>query len=51
MNEGIKKAIANGVHFAETGPELEDNENVKTMWSSFKTEQHKRRRCYIKSIS
>ncbi len=51
MNEGIKTAIANKVQFAETGPELEDNENVKTMWDSFKTEQHKRRRCFIKSIS
>lgn len=50
MNEGIKTAIANKVKFAETGPELEDNENVKTMWDSFKTEQHKRRRCFIKSI-
>ncbi|NMA22202.1 MAG: GNAT family N-acetyltransferase [Spirochaetales bacterium] len=50
MNEGIKQAIANGVEYAETGPELEHNDNVRTLWAGFKTEQHKRRRCYIKSI-
>ena len=51
MNEGIKHAIANGVKWAETGPELEHNDNVQTLWGSFKTEQHKRRRCYIKQLS
>lgn len=50
MNEGIKRAIANGVLYAETGPELEDNNNVQTQWKSFHTEQHKRRRCYIRSL-
>lgn len=50
MNEGIKRAIANGVQFAETGPELEDNDNVQTQWKSFKVEQHKRRRCYGKTL-
>ncbi len=46
LNEGIKKAIEKGVVFAETGPELEDNEHVQTQWKGFETEQHKRRRCY-----
>ncbi len=50
LNEGIKRAIANGVKYAETGPELEDNENVKTQWKTFDARQHKRRRCYIKKI-
>ena len=50
MNEGIKRAIANHVQFAETGPELEDNMNVQTQWKSFEHVQHKRRRCYKKSI-
>lgn len=50
LNEGIKRAIANGVKYAETGPELEDNEYVRTLWAGFETEQHKRRRCYIKNI-
>ncbi len=50
LNEGIKKAIANGVRWAETGPELENNDNVQTLWSGFETEQHKRRRCYARSL-
>ncbi len=50
MNEGIKRAIANGVKWSETGPELENNEYVQTLWSGFDTEQHKRRRCYIKHL-
>jgi|GEM_PF-5905071 hypothetical protein len=39
-----------GVLHAETYPELEDDDNVQTQWKTFKTEQHKRRRCYIRSI-
>lgn len=50
LHEGIKRAIANGVKFAETGPELEDNENVQSQWKSFETRQHKRRRCYGKLL-
>lgn len=50
LNEGIKKAISNGVKFAETGPELEDNDKIQSQWKNFKTEQHKRRRCYIRTL-
>jgi GNAT superfamily N-acetyltransferase len=50
MNAGIKQAIKNGIEFAETGPELEDNLNVQSQWKSFETQQHKRRRCFRKSI-
>lgn len=50
MNEGIKRAIANGVKVAETGPELEDNDNVQSQWKAFKTIRHKRRRCYKKVL-
>ncbi len=50
LNAGIKKAMESGASFAETGPELEDNMNVQTQWKTFKTEQHKRRRCYKKDI-
>lgn len=50
LHEGIKRAMANGVLYAETGPELENNDNVQTQWKSFKTEQHKRRRCYIRPL-
>ncbi len=51
LQAGIKKAMENGVRYAETGPELEYNDNVQTQWQGFKTEQHKRRRCYIRSLT
>ena len=50
INAGVKKAIENGVRVAETGPELEDNSNVQSQWKSFDARQHKRRRCFTKSI-
>ena len=36
--------------FAESNPELELNGKVQAQWEYFKTEQHKRRRAYKKSI-
>ncbi len=35
-----------GFEFAESNPELELNDKVQSQWQYFKTEQHKRRRCY-----
>lgn len=35
-----------GFEYAESNPELEVNEKVQNQWQYFKTEQHKRRRCY-----
>ena len=46
----IKKAIENGVKFAETGPELELNDKVQAQWKGFEVREHKRRRCYQKQI-
>jgi hypothetical protein len=46
LSEGIKSAIKNGVKFAETGPELENNDQVQSQWKDFETRQHRRRRCY-----
>ena len=52
MNEMMKVLIDNGVKYCETGPELEDNKNVQSMWKGFSgTRNHKRRRCYIKKIA
>ncbi len=42
--------IKNGYEYAESNPELEDNQKVQSQWQYFKTEQHKRRRAYIKDI-
>ena len=50
MNKMLTKCIENKVKFCETGPELETNANVQGMWKSFETRQHKRRRCWVKSI-
>ena len=45
-----KKCIERGVAYCETGPMLETNGAVHSMWRYFEKEQHKRRRCYVKSI-
>ena len=36
-------------HF-DYNPELELNGKVQAQWEYFKTEQHKRRRCFVKGI-
>lgn len=46
----LKNIIANGVKYCETGPMLETNTAVHSMWRHFEKRQHKRRRCYIKEI-
>ncbi len=45
-----KKLIRNKVRFCETGPMLETNLAVHSMWRTFDKRQHRRRRCYIKTI-
>ncbi len=39
-----------GFVYAESNPELEQNGKVQAQWDYFKTEQHKRRRAFIKEI-
>ena len=46
----MKSAIAHGMTIGETGPELEDNRAVQTMWKHFNTRVHRRRQIYIKDI-
>lgn len=51
IKEMLKTCIENGVKYCETGPELETNKNVQSMWRNFDdVRQHKRRRCWIKEI-
>lgn len=50
INEILKNVVGTSIHLAETGPELETNEKVQAQWRFFETEQHKRRRCYIKQL-
>ena len=39
-----------GFEYAESNPELELNGKVQAQWEYFRTEQHKRRRAFIKEI-
>ena len=50
INELLKKLIENNVKYCETGPMLETNTAVHSLWSYFEKRQHKRRRCFVKSI-
>ena len=46
----IKQAIKDGAKYAETGPMLEDNFKVHSVWKKFDKVQHRRRRCWIKEL-
>ena len=50
LEDLLRKGIKNGVKYAETGPQLEMNKDVLSMWRLFDTEQHKRRRCFIRML-
>ncbi len=45
-----EKLVKNGVKYCESGPTLETNSAVHSLWRRFDKVQHKRRRCYIKEI-
>lgn len=47
MFEGAKKFE---VKYCETGPMLETNNKIHLMWKRFEHRQHKRRRCYIRTL-
>lgn len=49
MTEVMKEAVKDGMKYAETGPMLEDNIKVQSMWKRFDKIQH-RRRCWIKKL-
>ena len=50
LNHVLKGCLKMGITKAETGPQLETNHKVQSQWNFFKTEQHKRRRCYVKKL-
>ena len=50
MDHVVKMLIDNGVKYCETGPELELNAEVQSMWKHFSVRNHKRRRCFVKKI-
>ena len=51
LNHVLKGCHKMGIRKAETGPQLETNHKVQSQWNFFKTEQHKRRRCFIKALT
>lgn len=50
MNEVLKSALANNIAYAETGPEMETNEKVQSLWRFFDCEDVRRRRCFAKIL-
>lgn len=50
LNYCLKNALKNGIRTAIASPQLEENHAVQSMWRFFDSEQHRRRRCYIKKL-
>lgn len=50
FNDIIPSAHSCGFKWAESNPELEQNEKVASLWDGFNAENHKKRRAYKKSL-
>jgi GNAT superfamily N-acetyltransferase len=50
MTEIMREAIKDGMKYAETGPMLEENIKIQSLWKRFDKVQHRRRRCWIKTL-
>jgi hypothetical protein len=50
FTEAIRHAIKNGIEHAETGPELENNQQVQSLWKNFDSRHHKTRSAFVKDI-
>ena len=50
IHSQMKQAIKDGIKYAETGPMLEDNTKVQSVWKRLDKIQHRRRRCWIKKL-
>ena len=46
----MRNTAKNGYKFAESNPELETNFRMSSQWKNWETENHKKRRVYIKEI-
>ena len=51
LSKTMKGCLKMGIKQAETGPMLELNDKVQSQCKDFQTEQHKRRRCFIKELT
>ena len=59
MNRGISAAVSaevlkmlkeDGIEYAETNPNLEENFAIQNQWKRFKEVKHKRRRAFVKKL-
>ena len=50
FNDLIPNFRQNGYCYAESNPELDDNQRVQLQWQYFETVQHKRRRAFKKAL-
>lgn len=50
LDHVLKGSREMNIIHAETGPMLETNTQIQLQWKFLKTEQHKRRRCFIKKL-
>jgi len=50
MNQLGHSFLDKGIIYAESNPELEKNTKVQSQWKFFERRQHKRRRCYVKTL-
>jgi GNAT superfamily N-acetyltransferase len=50
LDDLTQAALKNGVVRAIASPELETNHAVQSMWRSYETRIHRRRRCYLKLL-
>ncbi len=59
LNRGVSTAVAaglmrmlreEGIEYAETNLNLEDNFAIRNLWKRFDEQQHKRRRSYVKKL-
>lgn len=51
MRDIIDAFILFGIEYAESNPELEENNKVQSLWDGYESQQHKRRSCYIKYLT
>ncbi|MCK9198691.1 MAG: hypothetical protein M0P49_03725 [Bacilli bacterium] len=50
MLDATKTAIKDGVKYAETGPELENNLKIQSQWKNYDAKIIRKRRCWIRKI-
>jgi GNAT superfamily N-acetyltransferase len=50
FNDLIKQFVKYGFKWAEAMPQMEDNKAVQSEWQYLESRQHRRHRCYTKSL-